>query len=583
MALDGVFTRFLANELQNELRGARVSQIHQPNKDELVLNLRTFEGGRKLLISARANSPRVSFTESAPENPASPPMLCMLLRKKLGGAKISSVTQPGLERIIFIDFDSTDELGDEVKYTLACEIMGRYSNIIFLDGEGIVIDALKRVDASMTTQRIVLPGMRYELPPAQDKLSVLDCQPGEIAEKITGGECPDKLDKAILRTVLGISPVISREIDYRITGGAQVYADRLSPNYKNRLEYYITKLVNNVRELDGQPYCIYDENGKPKDMSFMEITQYGTLYTVKKAESFSSLLDGFYSERDRAERMKAKSQDLLKLLTNASERASRKINTQKAELEKCADREHLRVCGDLLQANLYKIEKGAPFVVLENFYDENMASMRISLDPSKSPSQNAQRYYKEYRKAKTAERVLTEQIKLAEEELEYLDNVFDSLSRAETERELAEIRSELASTGYVKNAAGKGKGKEPKPLPPLEFKTTDGFKVLVGRNNRQNDTLTLKTAGKNDLWFHTKDIPGSHTVLVTDGKTPSDDAIMQAAAIAAYHSRARDGSQVPVDYTLIKNVSKPQGARPGTVIFVKNKTLYVKPSTEFKT
>ncbi len=578
MALDGVFVRFLTNELNEALTGARVSQIHQPNKDEFVLNLRTNEGSRKLLISARANSPRVSFTESAPENPASPPMLCMLLRKKLSGAKISGVRQPGLERIVFIDFDATDELGDSAKYTLACEIMGRYSNVIFLDGEENVVDALKRVDPSMTSQRIVLPGMKYALPPAQDKLSVLDHEPEEIVSRVIAEA--DKLDKAILRSVLGISPVISREIDYRIGGGSVEYSDRLTSNYKNRLSYYITKLSESVRGIDGAPYCIYDENGKPKDMSFMEITQYGSIYLVKRAESFSALLDGFYSERDKAERMRAKSQDLLKLLTNASERAARKINTQRAELEKCADREHLRICGDLIQANLYKIEKGAPFAVLDNFYDENMGTVRVSLDPSKSPSQNAQKYYKDYRKAKTAEHVLTEQIELAERELEYLDNVFDSLSRAETERELAEIRSELVMTGYIK--APKGKGREQKPLPPLEFRTTEGFTVLVGRNNRQNDQLTLKTAAKSDLWFHTKDIPGSHTILVTNGREPGDESIMQAAAIAAYHSRAKDGSQVPVDYTLVKNVSKPQGARPGTVIFVKNRTVYVKPSAEVR-
>ena len=580
MALDGVFTRFLTNELNGQLAGARISQIHQPNKDELVLAVRTLDGSRKLLISARANSPRVSFISQAPENPASPPMLCMLLRKKLCGAKIVSVTQPGLERIALIDIDGTNELGDSVRYTLACEMMGRYSNVIFLDGDGCVIDALKRVDASMTSGRIVLPGMLYTLPPAQNKLSVLDHGGDEIVRRICETNPPEKLGKALLNTISGISPIISRELEYRITGGAQLISDSVSGVYRTSLVYYVDKLVKTVRALEGEPYCIYDENGKPKDMAFMEITQYGSLYTVKKADSFSQLLDRFYSERDRAERMRAKSQDLLRLLTNASERASRKINTQRAELEKCADREQLRVCGDLIQANLYRIEKGAPFADLENFYDENMSVKRVKLDPSKNASQNAQKYYKDYRKAKTAELMLTEQINLAQKELEYLDNVFDSLSRAETERELAEIRAELAQTGYIRSS-GKGKGKEPKPLPPLSFETTDGFTVLVGRNNRQNDTLTLKTAAKNDLWFHVKDIPGSHTILVTNGREPTENAVLQAAAIAAYHSRAKDGSQVPVDFTLVKNVSKPQGARPGSVIFVKNRTVYVTPAKEF--
>ena len=576
LALDGVFTRFLSNELNTNLVGARVSQIHQPNKDELVLNIRTFSHSVKLLISTRANSPRVSLTETSPENPASPPMFCMLLRKRLGGAKICSIRQPGLERIIFIDFDASNELGDIVRLTLACEIMGRYSNVIFIDHNGTVIDSLKRVDPSMSSQRIVLPGVAYSLPPAQDKLSLLDTQSSDVTKAIIARG--DKLDKAILSVVMGISPIISRELAYRICGsGETVYSDQLSSNYRNRLEYYISKLSGIIFDNIGSPYCIYDENGKPKDMSFMDITQYGTFYSVKKFESFSALLDSFYSERDKAERIKAKSQDLLRLLTNAFERTARKINSQQTELDACADREHLRICGDLLQANLYKIEKGSAFVVLDNFYDENMGQLRITLDPSKSPSQNAQRYYKEYRKAKTAEHVLKEQIELAKAELQYLDNVFDALSRAETEAELAEIRMELIQTGYLKQQKGNRKGKDPKPLPPLEFRTKDGMKVLVGRNNRQNDTLTLKTASKNDVWFHTQDIPGSHTVLVTEGKTPCEESIIEAAQIAAYHSRASSSSRVAVDYTLIKNVSKPQGARPGMVIFVKNKTVYVEP------
>lgn len=580
MALDGAFVRFLTKELKEELVGARVSQIHQPNRDEIILALRTFSGNRKLLLSARANSPRVNFTENAPENPASPPMLCMLLRKKLCGAKISDVRQPSLERIIFIDFDATSELGDSISLTLAVEIMGKYSNIIFIDGSGVIIDALKRVDPTMTTQRLVLPLMKYELPPSQNKLSMLDTEPRDIVKAVMSTPKPEKLNKAILNTVLGLSPIVCREIEYLVTSGEELYTDRIDSQYKKRLEYYITKLTREVREGSGAPYSVSEHKGRNKDISFMGITQYGTLMTVRRHASFSEMLDSFYLERDRDERMKVKGQDLLKLLTNISERLARKINTQSAELKQCADREQLRVCGDLIQANLYRIEKGSPFVDLENFYDENMPIVRIKLDPSKSGSQNAQKYYKEYSKAKTAEQVLTQQIEIAKNELIYIDNVFDELSRAGSERELAEIRAELVQTGYIK--APKSKAKEQKPMPPLEFTTTDGFKILVGRNNRQNDTLTLKTANKNDIWLHTKDIPGSHTILVTDGREPTETAIMQAAMIAAYHSKAKDGSQVPVDYTQVRNVSKPQGAKPGMVIFVKNRTVYVKPSVNFE-
>ena len=577
MALDGAFVHFLTKELKDELCGARVSQIHQPNRDELIVAVRTFNGNKKLLISARANSPRVNFTKNAPENPASPPMLCMLLRKRLCGAKIFDVRQPDLERIIFLDFDATNDLGDPIRLTLAVEIMGKYSNVIFIDENGIIIDALKRVDPTMTTQRLVLPGMKYELPPAQNKMSMLDVEPSEIVKAVVGRQPPEKLNKAILNTVQGVSPIVCRELEYLIAGGEELYTDEFNSQYMKCLDYYITKLTNSVREFNGVPYCVAEPKGKPKDISFMGITQYGSAMTVSRAESFSELLDNFYLERDRADRMKVKGQDLLKLLTNASERISRKINMQRAELKQCADRETLRVYGDLIQANLYRIEKGSPFVDLENFYDENMTTVRIKLDPSKSGSQNAQKYYKDYRKAKTAEQILTEQIDLAEKELVYIDNVFDSLSRAETERELAEIRAELVQTGYIKAAKG-GKGKEQKPLPPLKFTTSDGFEVLVGRNNRQNDTLTLKTANNNDVWLHTKEIPGSHTILVTNGREPTDTAILEAAKIAAYHSKAKDSTQVPVDYTQIRNVSKPQGAKPGMVIFVKNRTVYVTPA-----
>ena len=458
--------------------------------------------------------------------------------------------------------------------------MGKYSNIIFIDENGVIIDALKRVDPTMTTQRLVLPMMKYELPPAQSKLSMLDTEPGDIVRAIISQPKPERLNKAILNTVLGVSPIVCREIEYLVASGEDVYTDRIDSQYKKRLDYYITKLANEVRDGRGVPYSVSEPKGRNKDFCFMGIAQYGTLMTIRRHESFSQMLDSFYLERDRDERMKVKGQDLLKLLTNISERLARKINTQTAELKQCADREQLRVYGDLIQANLYRIEKGSPFVDLENFYDENMPTVRIKLDPSKSGSQNAQKYYKDYRKAKTAEQVLKEQIEIAKNDLAYIDNVFDSLSRAGSERELAEIRAELAQTGYIRSS--KNKSKEQKPLPPLEFMTTDGFKVLVGRNNRQNDTLTLKTASKNDIWLHTKDIPGSHTILITDGREPTETAIMQAAMIAAYHSKAKDGSQVPVDYTRIRNVSKPQGAKPGMVIFVKNRTVYVKPSADFK-
>ena len=306
----------------------------------------------------------------------------------------------------------------------------------------------------------------------------------------------------------------------------------------------------------------------------MDITQYGEAAVIKRSESFSSLLDDFFNERDTAERMKVKSQDLHRLLANTTERLSRKINSQSAELAQCTDREPLRIMGDLLQANLYRIEKGANSVTLENYYHNN-SPITIPLNPALTATQNSQKYYKNYRKAKTAEQVLKVQIEKAKEELEYIDTVIEALNRATTEGELAEIRAELTEQGYVK--APRGKQKKAASLPPLKFTSSTGFTILVGRNNKQNDKLTLKTASKNDIWLHTKDIHGTHTIILTEGKEVDSTTLQEAAQLAAYHSKARNSAQVPVDYTLVKNVSKPSGAKPGMVIYVKNKTLYVTP------
>lgn len=315
------------------------------------------------------------------------------------------------------------------------------------------------------------------------------------------------------------------------------------------------------------------------DFSFMAPNQYGTAALVSQAESYSKLLDAFYSEKDRQERMRVRQQDLLRLLTNTSERLTRKIGHQQEELAECAHREHLRVCGDLINANLYAIEKGAEKVTLMNFYDPECADLTVKLDPALSPSANAQKYYKEYRKAKTAEEKLTEQIAAARKELEYIDTVLDEMSRAETEKDLGEIRAELSEQGYIKK--NKTKGGAEKPSDPLRFVTTDGFTVLVGRNNRQNDQLTMKCASNNDYWFHTKNIPGSHTILVTENRKPTELALAEAAALAALHSSAKASSQIPVDYTQVRHVSKPVGAKPGKVIYVNYQTLLVNPGDNF--
>ena len=577
MALDGAFLRHLKKEITDRALGARVDKIYQPNKEELVFLLRTRQEAFKLLLSARANSPRIHFTQYAPENPKVPPMLCMLLRKRLSGAKLVEVRQPGLERLLYLDFDAANELGDKVRLSLVIEIMGKYSNIILVDGQGKIVDALKRVDEEMSSQRLVQPGLAYELPPAQNKPCMLECQPEEIVEAIVHQPKNQSLNKGILNALQGLSPVVCREIEHQVGRGQELFTRDLTQEQRERLRFFLERLFTTVRDTAGEPYMVTKIKGKPMEFSFLNIVQYGTLASVSRWEDFSSLLDEFYEERDRQDRMRVKAQDLLRLLANASERLSRKINLQRGELARSEDREHLRVCGDLINANLYRIERGSAFADLENFYDENRL-MRVKLDPALNATQNAQKYYKEYRKAKTAQQVLGEQIAQAEQELLYVDSVFDCLSRAQSESELNEIRQELREEGYLK--AVRDKRKPPALLAPLEFVSSEGFRILVGRNNRQNDKLTLKQANNNDIWLHTKNIPGSHTIIVTGGRQPGDATLKEAAMLAAYHSRAKDSSQVPVDYTQVRYVSKPQGAKPGMVIYVHYQTLFVTPQHE---
>ncbi len=573
MAFDGVTLHFIKEEIREVAEDARVSQIHQPNKDELVIALRTKNGNKKLLLSTRANSPRVCFTQQAPENPATPPMLCMLLRKRLGGAKLIEVRQPGLERILFLDFTAINELGDVVKLTLCVEIMGKYSNIILIDEHNNIVDALKRVDFTMSSQRLVLPNIKYDLPPQQDKLSILSVTGKEIVDKALSTPAEMALSKALLSAMQGFSPIITRELEYK-TG---VHSNReLTILDKVKLIERVDKLKSDIEEKRFAPTMLINSEGKPFDIAFMDIMQYGEMASKKRFLSFSEMLDSFYYERDKAERMKVKSQDLLRLCSNTMDKLTRKIAVQEKELMESLDRDKLRKTGDLLQANIYKMTRGQSFIEVEDYYNNN-EKVKIKLSPTLNPSQNVQKYYKDYRRAKTREEMLTVQIKKAKEELVYITAVQESLFRCESERELSEIRQELVEQGYAKDKSKKNNRKQPKLLPPKEFKSSDGFTIFVGRNNRQNDKLTLKTARNYDMWLHTKDIPGSHVIIVSDNREITDTAIMEAASLAAYNSKAKDSAQVPVDYTLVKNVSKPSGAKPGMVIYVKNKTVYVKP------
>ncbi|MBR6069553.1 MAG: NFACT family protein [Ruminococcus sp.] len=578
MALDGAFLYAVKNELQ-PLVGGRIEKIHQPSREEAVISIRTREGSRKLYISANAGSARVHVTEKSVDNPQTPPMFCMLLRKRLGSGKLLAVRQDGLERILFLDFECVNELGDIVTVTLACEIMGRCSNLIVIDHEGRVIDSIKRVDEEMSRERMVLPGMRYSLPPRDDRLNFLTAEPDEITARLRE-EQPAELSKALIRVFEGISPVLAREWTFFAGRGAELRSDTVDGDQLDRLLFAIKSAKQKLTEGECCFCVAADKDGMLKDFSFIRLNQYGTLMLTKELGSASELLDCFYFERDRAARTKQRANDLFKLLVNLTERTSRRISAQQQELAACAEKDTYKLWGDLISANIYRIQKGDSSAEVENFYEEGCPTVSIELDIRKTPAQNAQRYYSEYKKCVTAEEKLAGQIEKGEEELAYLDSVFDALTRAESENDIIQLRLELIQQGYIRS--GGSKAKPPKALPPIEYKSTDGFTILVGRNNCQNDQLTLKFAEKTDIWLHTQTITGSHVIIVTDGETPPDKTIEEAAVIAAVNSKGRNSTLVPVDYCLARYVKKPSGAKPGKVIFTNYKTAFVKPDTELE-
>lgn len=577
MALDGAFLSLLREEIERSVLDARIDKIYQPSKEEIILLLRGREGAHRLLLSANASGARVHFTKETVENPKSPPMFCMLLRKYLGSGRLVAVRQQGMDRILFLDFETYNELSDRVTVTLAVEIMGRHSNIIVLDQNGKIIDAIKRVNEDMSSVRMILPGLIYELPPAQDKLSLLRDDISEIVARVKNGR-DGELSKCILSAVEGVSPLLTREVADYVTRGEHKFKSELAGAQYDRLAFSLSQVRKVLAEHQPTPTMVLDLEGKPKDFSFVEIRQYGHMMLTREYETLSSLLDDFYRERDRMERMKQRSHDLLKFIVNLNDRIVRKLDLQRQELVQSKNREQLKICGDLLSANLYQLQKGMSLARLENFYEEGAPEVEIPLDPALTPVQNAQKYYAEYRKADTAEKKLKELIEQGERELVYVDSIFDAITRTNSESELAAIKAELAEGGYIKNI--RARKQKPEKLKPKRYRSSDGFTILVGRNNVQNDELTLRTARGNDMWLHTQKIPGSHTIILSGGKEISDRAIEQAAVIAAFNSRAQDSAQVPVDYTPVRYVKKPNGAKPGMVIYETYRTAYVTPQRE---
>lgn len=572
MAFDGAYLYAVKQEIE-ALIGSRADKIHQPSRDEIIIHLRGREGMQKLLISTSGDSARLHLTEVAIENPAAPPMFCMLLRKHLGGGKLLAVRQDGLERILFLDFECVNELGDRVQLTLVCEIMGRYSNCILVGQDGKIIDSLKR-NADVTRERVILPNFPYEMPHRSRRLNFMDTDDETIVSALL--LAPDvPLDKALVQIFEGISPLLAREWAYYVCKTDTLRTHSMTQDHRERLLFAIHRTAEMLTAKNRKFTILQTPEGQMKDYIFLRPEQYGALMITKPMPSASAALDEFYAKRDLHARMKQRANDLFRLVMNRLERVSRKLANQRAELAETDKMERNKLYGDLLSANLYRLEKGDTTAVLENFYDENCPQISIPLQANLTPAQNAQRYYTLYRKASTAKEKLSEQIMQGEQELVYLESVFDVLNRAETETDLLLLREELYQQGYSKKR--NAKQKPPKQQPPMVYRSEDGFMILVGRNNRQNDLLTTKQAAKQDIWLHTQNIPGSHVILVTDGAEPSETAIRQAAILAAYHSKARDSAQVPVDFCKVKYVKKPNGAKPGMVIFTNQQTLYVKP------
>lgn len=574
MALDGITLGLVKKELETYLIGSKIDKVHQPSKNELVFILRTRNGGYRLYLSCDGQSPRVHMTRYNLENPKVPPMICMLLRKRLLGAVLTDIKQVRNDRILIFEFDGTTDIGDKTKYYVICEIMGQRSNIIICDIDYKIIDAIKRVDEEKSSVREILPGLKYELPPIPEKCDILTDGAEKVLEETL--KRPEKmLSKSVLDAVEGVSPIVSREIAYRTVFGDK-QTGMLLDIEKERLLAEIETVKNEISE--NKFYMLCSVDGTPFDFSFANIRQYGNALIKKEYESISELLDDFYFEKDRINRTKRKASDLFKILNSAVERTSRKINNRRIELEKSENREQLRIYAELITANQYRLTEKSSVYTVENYYD-NCNSIDIPVNPALSAQQNAQKYFKEYKKAANAEKLLHLLIEDGEQELIYLDTVLDNLARAVSDREITEIREELEKGGYVKIKKG-NKQKKEKPLPPIEFKSSDGFTILVGRNNVQNDTLTLKTANNYDMWLHVQKHAGSHTVIIADKKEITETAIFEAACIAAYHSKAKDSSSVAVDYTLIKNVKKPVGAKPGKVIYNTYNTVYVTPQKE---
>ena len=591
MPFDAGVMAAVVSQLRRTVIGARVDKIYQPERDEIILSLRTAGESKKLLLSACAGNSRVSFTTAERENPMQPPMFCMLLRKHLSGAHILDVRQIGFDRAVEIKLTSVDEMGYSSAKYIICEIMGTYSNVVFLDENRKILGVLHPISLSANNKRQVLCGFEYENPPKQEgKTDALDVDRYTFVQKINAAVSSGMntaADKFLIVNYSGLSPLVAREIVYRASKNT---ATAINECDAEKLWFYFEDICGIVKEEKYAPCLVKDTNGKVVDFSFCEIRQYGSTTSVKSFDDISKLLDYFYLERDKQERIKHRGQDVLRLLTNASSRITKKTALQKQSLKDCENKEQFKRFGDLITANIYMLKKGMTKVELVDYYDENMTTVTVELDERYTPSQNAQQYYKKYNKAKSAEIMLAKQIAESEKEIEYIDTIFDSLTKAETEADLSQIRTELAVSGYGKTLDNlrrsmtknkkEYKNAQKKEYKPLKFVTSSGIEVLCGKNNLQNDYITTELASKDDYWFHVKNAPGSHVVMRCGKDEPPAEDFTQCAMIAAFYSSLKELPQAPVDYTRVRNVKKPSGSKPGFVIYETNYTCFVTANAE---
>ena len=566
MAFDAFFLSAVLEEVKERCVGARIDKIHQPSRDTLILQMHSRDYRSKLLFAANPTAPRLHLTNASPENPPEPPMFCMLLRKHLMGAKLSEVTQIPMERCATFTFDCTDEMGFPVQKRLVAELMGRTCNLYLLSPEGRIIDCLRRIGLDESAKRAALPGLNY-----QDPEPITKINPGNPENYVNFFDGPgaDLIADRLMDTFGGLSPLVCREAALFAAGSTDARPDpRDEDTIAEKLQLFFTEHLNHPK-----PYYYALPDGTPKQFAFCPIRQYGD---YKEAESFGQLLDMYYTVRDRKDAMRQKSQAVRKTVQNLCTRLTRKLAIQEKELEATYDRERLRQLGDIVTANIHKIVKGQTMIQCEDFYDEDMTVIDIPISPILSPQQNAAKFYKDYTRMKNAEKELTKQMELGENELYYLKSVLEELNRAQTDAELEAIRQELQEGGYIRADAGKKKMKQGK-VPPMRFESTDGYPIYVGRNNKQNEELTFKLARKDDIWCHASKVHGSHVIISCGGTTPPDDTITQAAQLAAYYSETSGGQNIPVDVTPVKQVKKIPNGKPGMVIYHTYKTVIANP------